>query len=137
MPAVDTDLLLVQRGNNPFRESAASFAEYVNGQITIGNGEDIPIASAAQLGAIRVGANLDIDPNTFINCLSNDLATVYTLFILVIVKITAIIPVYLIPGFHSAFGIIPDSPLQFIQFEKIHNRLRHNHHFPTIICHRW
>ena len=62
MPAVDTDLILVQRGNQPFRETVGNLSEVIRGDIDPGT--DIPIASAAQLGVIRVGANLDIDAGT-------------------------------------------------------------------------
>ena len=62
MPAVDTDLILVQRGNQPFRETVGNLSNVIRGDIDPGT--DIPIASAAQLGVIRVGANLDIDAGT-------------------------------------------------------------------------
>jgi len=62
MPAVDTDLILVQRGNQPFRETVGNLSDVIRGDIDPGT--DIPIASAAQLGVIRVGANLDIDAGT-------------------------------------------------------------------------
>ena len=60
MAVQDSDLLLVQRGTTPFRETASNVQAYVNSEITAGNVLP-PIASAAQLGVIRVGANLTID----------------------------------------------------------------------------
>ena len=63
MAVQDSDLLLVQRGTTPFRETAANVQSYVNAEITAGNVLP-PIASAAQLGVIRVGANLTIDAGT-------------------------------------------------------------------------
>jgi len=60
MAVSDTDLLLVQRGTVPYKTTAANLASYSNTKIELGDGKDIPIASASQLGVIKVGANLDI-----------------------------------------------------------------------------
>ena len=62
MAVQDNDLFLVQRGNTPFRETASNVSDYVTQEITAGNVLP-PIASAAQLGVIRVGDNLTIDAN--------------------------------------------------------------------------
>lgn len=62
MAVSDTDLLLVQRGNQPYKTDASELSSYVRNQIDVSNPSgDIPVASATQLGVIRVGANLDID----------------------------------------------------------------------------
>ena len=62
MPVSDTDLLLVQRGNQPYKADASEISSYVRNQIDVsGPSGDIPVASASQLGVIRVGTNLDID----------------------------------------------------------------------------
>ena len=64
MSVQNSDLLLVQRGNQPYRTTAEELSTKVRGDIDVsGPGKDIPIASASQLGVIRVGANLDIDAN--------------------------------------------------------------------------
>ena len=60
MAVSDTDLLLVQRGTVPYKTTAADLASYSNNKIELGDGKDVPIASAVQLGVIKVGANLDI-----------------------------------------------------------------------------
>ena len=60
MALSDTDLLLVQRGNTPFKTTATELASYSNTKIELGDGKDVPIASASQLGVIKVGTNLDI-----------------------------------------------------------------------------
>jgi len=60
MALSDTDLLLVQRGTVPYKTTAADLASYSNNKIELGDGKDVPIASAVQLGVIKVGANLDI-----------------------------------------------------------------------------
>jgi hypothetical protein len=60
MAVQDNDLFLVQRGNTPFRETSQNVSTYVTQEITAGNVLP-PIASAAQLGVIRVGTNLAID----------------------------------------------------------------------------
>ena len=60
MAVQDNDLFLVQRGTTPFRETSQNVQTYVTQEITAGNVLP-PIASAAQLGVIRVGANLTID----------------------------------------------------------------------------
>ena len=60
MAVSDTDLLLVQRGTVPYKTTAADLASYSNTKIELGDGKDVPIASASQLGVIKVGANLDI-----------------------------------------------------------------------------
>ena len=61
MAVTDTDLLLVQRGETPFKATADQLATYTNSKIEVGNDKDIPIASASQLGVIKVGTNLTID----------------------------------------------------------------------------
>ena len=64
MAVSDTDLLLVQRGNQPYKADASEISSYVRNQIDVSSPSgDIPVASASQLGVIRVGANLDIDGN--------------------------------------------------------------------------
>ena len=63
MAAVDTDLLLVQRGNQPYRETVENLSTKIRSDLDVTLGGDIPIASAAQLGVIRVGTNLEIDGN--------------------------------------------------------------------------
>ena len=64
MAAVDTDLLLVQRGNQPYRETVENLSTKIRGDIDVSSPTgDIPIASASQLGIIRVGTNLEIDGN--------------------------------------------------------------------------
>ena len=60
MAVQDNDLFLVQRGTTPFRETSQNVRAFVTQEITNGNITP-PIASAAQLGVIRVGANLTID----------------------------------------------------------------------------
>ena len=60
MAVSDTDLLLVQRGTVPYKTTADELASYSNSKIEVGDGKDVPIASAAQLGVIKVGTNLDI-----------------------------------------------------------------------------
>lgn len=61
MALTNTDLLLVQRGSTPLKMEASVLATYVKDEVDAG---DIQIASAAQLGVIRVGNNLTIDPAT-------------------------------------------------------------------------
>ena len=61
MAVTDSDLLLVQRGTTPYKTTAADLASYSNTKIELGDNKDIPIASASQLGVIKVGTNLDID----------------------------------------------------------------------------
>ena len=61
MALSDTDLLLVQRGNVPYRATADQVAAYSNSKIELGDSKDVPIASASQLGVIKVGTNLEID----------------------------------------------------------------------------
>ena len=63
MAVSDTDLLLVQRGTVPYKTTADEIASYTNSKIEVGDGKDVPIASAAQLGVIKVGTNLDIQPD--------------------------------------------------------------------------
>ena len=60
MAVSNTDLLLVQRGTVPYKTTAEDLASYTNTQIELGDGKDVPIASASQLGVIKVGTNLDI-----------------------------------------------------------------------------
>ena len=60
MAVSDTDLLLVQRGNVPYKTTADQLASYTNNKIELGTDKDVPIASAVQLGVIKVGTNLDI-----------------------------------------------------------------------------
>ena len=62
MALSNTDLLLVQRGNQPYRETYANLSSAIRGEIDATT--DIPIASASQLGVIRVGNNLQIDAGT-------------------------------------------------------------------------
>ena len=67
MAVSDTDLLLVQRGTVPYKTTAADLASYSNSKIEVGDGKDVPIASASQLGVIKVGANLDIEADGTLN----------------------------------------------------------------------
>ena len=60
MAVSNTDLLLVQRGEVPYKTTAESLATYTNSKIELGTDKDVPIASASQLGVIKVGTNLDI-----------------------------------------------------------------------------
>ena len=60
MALSDTDLLLVQRGSVPYKATADQIASYTNSKIELGDSKDVPIASASQLGVIKVGTNLDI-----------------------------------------------------------------------------
>ena len=60
MAISDSDLLLIQRGGTPFKTTATELANYSNTKIELGTDKDIPIASASQLGVIKVGTNLDI-----------------------------------------------------------------------------
>ena len=60
MAVQGNDLLLVQRGNTPFRETATNVSNFVTTEISTGNVLP-PTASASQLGVIRVGTNLTID----------------------------------------------------------------------------
>ena len=63
MALSDTDLLLIQRGTTPYKVTATDFASYSNTKIELGDDKDVPIASASQLGVIKVGTNLDITPD--------------------------------------------------------------------------
>lgn len=63
MSIENSDLMLIQRGNQPYRETVENLSTKVRGDLDVTAGGDIPIASASQLGVIRVGANLDIDGN--------------------------------------------------------------------------
>ena len=67
MALSDTDLLLVQRGNVPHKATADQIASYTNSKIEVGLDKDVPIASASQLGVIKVGTNLDIDADGTLN----------------------------------------------------------------------
>ena len=67
MAVSDTDLLLVQRGNIPYKTTASDLASYSNTKIELGDGKDVPIASAVQLGVIKVGSNLDIEADGTLN----------------------------------------------------------------------
>ena len=61
MSVQNTDLLLVQRGNVPYRETVDELSTKIRNDLDVTKDGDIPIASAAQLGVIRVGNNLEID----------------------------------------------------------------------------
>ncbi len=61
MAVTNSDLLLVQRGATPMKAEASVIATYIKDQV---DASDIEIASASQLGVIRVGQNLDINPVT-------------------------------------------------------------------------
>lgn len=61
MAAQDTDLLLVQRGSTPFKATVETLSNKIRGDINTST--DIAVASASQLGVIRVGNNLAIDGN--------------------------------------------------------------------------
>ena len=69
MAVQDNDLFLVQRGTTPFRETSQNVQTYVTQEIVAGNVLP-PIASAAQLGVIRVGANLTIDADGILDAWS-------------------------------------------------------------------
>ena len=60
MAVQNDDLLLVQRGTVAYKTTAEDLATYTNTNIELGDGKDVPIASAVQLGVIKVGTNLDI-----------------------------------------------------------------------------
>ena len=61
MSLTNTDLLLVQRGNVPYRATTEDLSTKVRGDIDVSApGKDIPVASASQLGVIRVGNNLTV-----------------------------------------------------------------------------
>lgn len=60
MAVYDGDLLLIQRGDTPFKGTVDALATYVNAQIELGDNKDIPIATRTELGVIKVGENLDI-----------------------------------------------------------------------------
>ncbi len=61
MALTNTDLLLVQRGNVPYRATAEQVSEKVRADIDVSApGKDIPVASPSQLGVIRVGNNLTV-----------------------------------------------------------------------------
>ena len=62
MAVQSTDLLLVQRANQPFRATAENLADFANSTIDVET--DVGIASASTLGAVRVGANLSIEAST-------------------------------------------------------------------------
>ena len=63
MALSDTDLLLIQRDTVPYKVTATDFASYSNTKIELGENKDVPIASASQLGVIKVGTNLAITPD--------------------------------------------------------------------------
>ena len=65
MAVSDTDLLLVQRGTVPYKTTATDLASYTINNINVDT--DLPIASASQLGVIKVGANLDIEADGTLN----------------------------------------------------------------------
>ncbi len=67
MAVSDTDLLLVQRGTVPYKTTADELASYSNSKIEVGLNKDVPIASASQLGVIKVGTNLDIEADGTLN----------------------------------------------------------------------
>ena len=67
MAVTDTDLLLVQRGTVAYKTTADQIADYSNSKISLGAGGDVPIASAVQLGVIKVGTNLGIDADGTLN----------------------------------------------------------------------
>jgi hypothetical protein len=67
MAISNTDLLLVQRGTVPYKTTADEVAAYTNNLIELGDGKDVPIASASQLGVVKVGANLDIEADGTLN----------------------------------------------------------------------
>lgn len=60
MALTNTDLLLVQRGNTPMKAEATVISNFVKGEV---DATDIEIASASQLGVVRIGKNLTIDPS--------------------------------------------------------------------------
>ena len=67
MAVTNTDLLLVQRGTVAYKTTADELASYTNSNISLGDGADVPIASAVQLGVIKVGSNLDIEADGTLN----------------------------------------------------------------------
>ena len=64
MALQDTDLFLVQRGSVPYKDTTANLSKKIRGDLDVTASGDIPIASASQLGVIRVGNNLQIDAGT-------------------------------------------------------------------------
>ena len=65
MAVQNDDLVLIQRGQLPFRDTTANLATFINGEITSGgSGADVPTASATTQGVIRVGTNLTIEAST-------------------------------------------------------------------------
>lgn len=71
MAVQNNDLFLVQRGTTPFRETSQNVSTFITNEIANGNVTP-PIASAAQLGVIRVGANLDIDGDGILSAVLPD-----------------------------------------------------------------
>ena len=71
MAVNNDDLFLVQRGSTPFRETSQNVRTYVTNEIANGNVTP-PIASAAQLGVIRVGDNLNIDGDGILSAVLPD-----------------------------------------------------------------
>ena len=67
MAVQNDDLLLVQRGTVAYKTTADDLATYTNSTIELGDGKDVPIASAVQLGVIKVGTNLDIEADGTLN----------------------------------------------------------------------
>ena len=64
MSVQNTDLLLVQRGQVPYRATAEDLSTKIRADIDVSApNKDIPVATISQLGVIRVGANLQIDAN--------------------------------------------------------------------------
>lgn len=61
MALQSSDLFVVQQGQVVKSVDYATLSSGVNSQI---EPSDLPIATASELGAIRIGANLNIDPNT-------------------------------------------------------------------------
>lgn len=59
MSIENTDLLLIQRGDIPYRDTVESLKNYTNSSITP---QDVGVATTATLGVVRVGNNLQITP---------------------------------------------------------------------------
>ena len=70
MSVQNTDLLLVQRGTQPYRETSENLATYINSEITLGTNGDIPITSSSVLGVLKVGNNLNVEADGTVNAVT-------------------------------------------------------------------
>lgn len=74
MAIENTDLLLIQRGSVPYRETVQNLKNYTNSNIN--PVEDIGIATTQALGLVQVGSNLSITPEGLLSAVVPD-ALVY------------------------------------------------------------